>query len=299
LTAGQGLRYTHRVAEFLERGSFLCTLCAFFFRSRIGYYLSCMIKRSFVDQMGTTLVPEFPPQRIISLVPSQTELLADLGLDDRVVGITKFCVHPHTWFTTKPHVGGTKNFDLEAIDRLQPDLIVGNKEENYREGIETLQQRYPVWMSDISDLADALAMIRDIGRLTDTSAKASRLAGDIEHAFSQLHRHDSQSVLYLIWRKPWMAAGTNTFIDSQMRHIGFHNCVAASRYPTLLPEEINDLKPDLIFLSSEPYPFREKHIGELQALCPLSKIVLVDGETFSWYGSRLLQAAAYFNTLAF
>lgn len=258
-----------------------------------------MSKRSFVDQMGTSLSLEFPPQRIISLVPSQTELLADLGLAHRVVGITKFCIHPHTWFTAKPHVGGTKNFNLEAIDRLKPDLIVGNKEENYREGIETLQKHYPVWMSDILDLTDALAMIQALGDITDTATRADRLAIDIEDAFSQLRRQPARSALYLIWRKPWMAAGRNTFIDNQLQHIGFQNSITESRYPTLLPEEIAGLRPDLIFLSSEPYPFREKHAGELQALCPESKIMLVDGEMFSWYGSRLLQAPAYFNALTF
>jgi len=258
-----------------------------------------MSKRSFVDQMGAPVALEFPPQRIISLVPSQTELLADLALADRVVGITKFCIHPHTWFNTKPHVGGTKNFDLQVINRLQPDLIIGNKEENYRDGIETLQQHFPVWMSDIHDLAGALAMIRAVGEVTDTSIQAGRMAADIETAFSQVRRHASRSVLYLIWRKPWMAAGADTFIDSQLRYLGFHNCVTAGRYPTLLPEEVRDLKPDLVFLSSEPYPFKEKHIAELQALCPAAKVVLVDGEMFSWYGSRLLQAPAYFNALSF
>ena len=258
-----------------------------------------MSKRSFVDQMGTSIAPEFPPQRIISLVPSQTELLADLGLSARVVGITKFCIHPHTWLATKPLIGGTKHFDLEVIDRLQPDLIIGNKEENYREGIEILKKRYPVWMSDISDLAGALAMIRAVGDLTDTSPRAGLLAGDIERAFAQLRRHAARSVLYLIWRKPWMAAGADTFIDSQLRRLGLRNTVATSRYPVLSPEEVSALKPDLIFLSSEPYPFREKHIAELQALCPAAQVVLVDGEMFSWYGSRLLQAPAYFNALTF
>jgi ABC-type Fe3+-hydroxamate transport system substrate-binding protein len=257
-----------------------------------------MSKRSFVDQMGTFVALDFPPQRIISLVPSQTELLADLGLGDRVVGITKFCVHPHNWHTTKPYVGGTKQFNVDAIARLKPDLIIGNKEENYREGIETLRQHFPVWMSDIYDLTGALAMIRAIGEVTDTSIRASQLAGDIEAAFLRVRRRPARSVLYLIWRKPWMAVGADTFIDGQLRYLGFDNGVKASRYPELLPEDLLKLHPDLIFLSSEPYPFQEKHIAELQALCPASQIMLVDGEMFSWYGSRLLQAPAYFNALA-
>jgi ABC-type Fe3+-hydroxamate transport system substrate-binding protein len=256
-----------------------------------------MSKRSFVDQMGTSVALEFPPQRIISLVPSQTELLADLGLSDRVVGITKFCIHPSPWLDTKTLIGGTKQFNLDVIDALQPDLIVGNKEENYREGIEALQERYPVWMSDILDLDAALAMIQSIGVITATVDPANRITRDIARAYATLNRQAQLSVLYLIWRKPWMAAGTHTFIDSQIRTIGFENIVTQNRYPALSPEEIFDLKPDLIFLSSEPYPFKEKHIAELQALCPGARVVLVDGEMFSWYGSRLLQAPAYFNSL--
>jgi ABC-type Fe3+-hydroxamate transport system substrate-binding protein len=257
-----------------------------------------MIKRSFVDQMGNSVALEFPPQRIISLVPSQTELLADLGLGHRVVGITKFCIHPAPWLASKAVVGGTKQFNLEVISALQPDLILGNKEENYQEGIEALQQSYPVWMSDIADLPGALTMIRAVGEITDASTAANNLANNIENAFRAFRRRAAPlSVLYLIWRKPWMAAGKLTFIDSQLQAMGLENAVSQSRYPTLLPEEICDLKPDLIFLSSEPYPFKEKHIAELQDLNPAAKVLLIDGEMFSWYGSRLLQAPAYLNGL--
>lgn len=256
-----------------------------------------MSKRSFTDQMGTSVALDFPPQRIISLVPSQTELLADLGLGDRVVGITKFCIHPASWLATKTVVGGTKQFNLEAIDSLQPDLVLGNKEENYREGIEILRQRYPVWVSDVADLAGALSMIRAIGELTGADIAADRMAGDIGKAFSQLRPHAPRSVLYLIWRKPWMAAGRGTFIHNLLEQAGFKNVVETSRYPALLPEEICDLSPDLIFLSSEPFPFQQKHSGELKALCPGAQTLLVDGEMFSWFGSRLLQAPAYFNSI--
>jgi ABC-type Fe3+-hydroxamate transport system substrate-binding protein len=154
-------------------------------------------------------------------------------------------------------------------------------------------------MSDIQNLTQALAMIRTLGEITDTASRANHLAGDIDNAFLQLRRQAARSILYLIWRKPWMAAGGHTFIDSQLRQIGLHNSVTSSRYPTLLSEEIEAMKPDLIFLSSEPYPFSTKHIDELQTLCPASRVVLVDGEMFSWYGSRLLQAPAYFNGLTF
>jgi ABC-type Fe3+-hydroxamate transport system substrate-binding protein len=250
-----------------------------------------------VDQMGNSVMVSVPPKRIISLVPSQTELLADLGLVDEVVGITKFCVHPQTW-KQKPHVGGTKLFNYGHIDQLAPDLIIGNKEENYREGIEELQKKYPVWMSDIETLSDATEMIRSIGVLTDRSLRAQEIANGIEERFTHVKQVSSMKTLYLIWKKPWMAAGKNTFIDCMLSRLGLINAVERSRYPELGEQEIKQIDPDLILLSSEPYPFKEHHSKELKALCPNAKIVLVDGEMFSWYGSRLLKAPAYFETLS-
>lgn len=248
--------------------------------------------------MGAIVQVPFPPRRIISLVPSQTELLADLGLADSVVGITKFCIHPASWRHTKTIVGGTKNFRFDVIDSLSPDLIIGNKEENYEAGINALRERYPVWMSDIVSLADALTMIRAVGMLTAREARGSQLAGRVEAAFGSLQRFKGQRVLYLIWRNPWMAAGKDTFIDTMLGLLGLQNAVTESRYPVLTPEALQALAPDYVFLSSEPYPFRIQHADELRAMLPLAGIQLVDGEMFSWYGSRLLQAPAYFNTLA-
>jgi len=253
---------------------------------------------SHTDQRGNTISLPFPPKRIVSLVPSQTELLADLGLENEVAGITKFCIHPPAWRRVKAIVGGTKQFDLEAIDRLRPDLIIGNKEENYKEGIEALEKQYPVWVSDIVTFNDALQMIRGVGEITGRTVAASDIIQRIVDGFTRIEKHKGQTVLYLIWKKPWMAAGAGTFIHEMLTTVGLTNAMAhQQRYPEMADEHIQALKPDLIFLSSEPYPFREKHMAELQALCPASKILLVDGEMFSWYGSRLLQAPAYFNAL--
>jgi ABC-type Fe3+-hydroxamate transport system substrate-binding protein len=257
-----------------------------------------MATRSFSDQLGNITSLTSPPQRIISLVPSQTELLADLGLDDNVVGITKFCVHPLEWRKRKNIVGGTKNFHFDTIDRLQPDLIIGNKEENYKEGIERLRERYPVWMSDIFTLQDALFMIETIGLMTETEGSAKRISDDITSKFESIKKYDGQSVLYLIWRQPWMAAGKNTFIDSMLTTIGLTNVIASyDRYPTMTSEQITSLAPQYIFLSSEPYPFKHQHTQELQKISPASRNFLVDGEMFSWYGSRLRKAPDYFRTL--
>lgn len=241
-------------------------------------------------------IPE-QAQRIVSLVPSQTELLYDLGLDHEVVGITKFCVHPADWRKRKTSIGGTKQFDIEAIHKLKPDLIIGNKEENYKEGIETLMRDYPVWMSDIYKLDDAFTMIEQIGMLTHKQERAGQLVQEIQEQFSTLRTFNGQQVLYLIWRKPWMAAGQNTFINNILSMSGLINCVAGVRYPALTASAIAELNPDFVFLSSEPYPFKEKHTDELQRIFPNANIVLVDGEMFSWYGSRLLQFPAYLRSL--
>ncbi|HEY3402835.1 MAG TPA: helical backbone metal receptor [Ohtaekwangia sp.] len=253
----------------------------------------------FCDQMGYSLSFVHPPKRIISLVPSQTELLAELGLSTEVVGITKFCIHPRSWFTTKPKIGGTKQFDFNAIKNLNPDLIIGNKEENYKEGIEDLRKNYSVWMSDIQNLDDATQMIHSLAAIADKSSAGENIISIIQERFVRIKVRPPQTVLYLIWRKPWMAAGTGTFINDMLCRLNLRNVISAGRYPELSDEQISSLKPDLIFLSSEPYPFKADHKTELRQISPESNITLVDGEMFSWYGSRLMHAPAYFNSLQF
>lgn len=271
-----------------------------------------------IDQMGRLVVLPNSPQRIVSLVPSQTELLFDLGLGDRVVGITKFCIHPVEWFKTKTRVGGTKDVKLDIIRQLQPDLIIGNKEENKQEDIEQLMQHYPVWMSDIKTLEDAIQMIASVGQITNTENRAGEIIAEIKLGFEKLIPIvGNPTVLYLIW-KPYMAAGVDTFINEMLTCMGFKNVLnappilrqaqydgrdvtlsvaEASRYPEITNQQITQLQPDYILLSSEPFPFKEKHIAELQVLSPKSNILLVDGEMFSWYGSRLKYAPAYFKQL--
>ena len=254
-----------------------------------------------VDQMGRSVVVLIYPKRIISLVPSQTELLYTLGLDKSVVGITKFCVHPKKWFQNKTRIGGTKNINFDLIHLLQPDLIIGNKEENSRQDIEVLSQRYPVWMSDIFNLDDALQMIENIGSLTKTEIKSKEIINQITNAFAHLKPSNEikQKVLYLIWKNPFIAAGRNTFINEMLEEAGFENYIQEqdSRYPEVDLNKLNKNKPDLIFLSSEPYPFKESHLRDFHQQIPTSLAILVDGEMFSWYGSRLVKAPQYFNNL--
>ncbi|MFM8914232.1 MAG: helical backbone metal receptor, partial [Flammeovirgaceae bacterium] len=242
--------------------------------------------KSFTDQLNRIIQVSYPPRRIVSLVPSQTELLFDLGLHDAVVGVTKFCVHPAEKVKSITKVGGTKNFRLDVIRRLRPDLIIGNKEENYQQGIEALEQEFAVWMSDISSLKDAYQMIAAVGQLTDTENAAQQLLDNIQKSYSTFQKIEKRKVLYLIWKSPWMAAGKDTFIDSMLTEIGLQNVLVDARYPQLTLSQIQELQPELIFLSSEPFPFKEQHVNELRAALPTCIIQLVDGEMFSWYGSR-------------
>lgn len=259
-----------------------------------------MSSRQFIDQMGRVISISFPPQRIISLVPSQTELLFDLGLDKEVVGITKFCIHPEEQFKTKSKIGGTKKLNLKRIRELKPDVIIGNKEENERGQMEELMKEFPVWMSDINVLEDAIGMINGIGSLTGKSQQAELLTYKILEGFKSLSlsAKRKQTVAYFIWKDPYMVAGRDTFINDILIKAGYDNFTDLNRYPELCSDEIRNLKPDIVFLSSEPYPFKDVHVEEIKIICPTAKVIVVDGEIFSWYGSRLIHTPAYLQTLA-
>lgn len=255
---------------------------------------------SFTDQTGRTITLDKTPQRIISLVPSQTELLYDLGLNEEVIGITKFCVHPKEWFKSKTRVGGTKQLKMGIIHQLKPDLIIANKEENVKEQVEELANHYPVWISEVNNLEDAYEMIYSIGVIVKKTVSAQRLLSTIGYEFSQLSASGYRpGTAYLIWEKPYMTVGGDTFIHSMMQAAGFKNIFAdRNRYPEITIDDLVVANCQLLLLSSEPFPFKQKHVDELQLLLPNTKIVLVDGEMFSWYGSRLLKAPGYFKKLS-
>jgi len=234
-------------------------------------------------------------------VPSQTELLCALGAQERLAGITKFCIHPDEAYKSIPHIGGTKNVNIEKLAAVKPDLIIGNKEENTQAEIEALSVFYPVWMSDIHTLEEALTMIVSVGTLVQADEKAHQLVEDIRSGFNRQNTslpNRTPSALYLIWREPWMAAGDDTFIHDMLKYCGYKNVLNTPRYPTLTNDDIQSLNPDVVLLSSEPYPFGDKHIAEIKELLPNAKVMLVDGEMFSWYGSRLQFAPAYFKSLS-
>jgi ABC-type Fe3+-hydroxamate transport system substrate-binding protein len=254
---------------------------------------------SYIDQLGRKIEINKTPQRIISLVPSQTELLFDLALDQEVIGITKFCIHPKQWFKTKTRVGGTKQLRLEKIKELQPDLIIANKEENVQQQIEELAKDFPVWVSDVNNLSDSLEMIELIGRIVNKQLKAKEITDQIEGSFAQLQTTNVKlQTCYLIWKDPYMTVGGNTFINDVLSHAGFQNLFQnQTRYPEVTIAQLQTVNCQLLLLSSEPFPFKQMHAEELQSLLPNTKIILVDGEMFSWYGSRLLKAPSYFQQL--
>ncbi len=250
----------------------------------------------FTDQIGHVISLSKQPQRIISIVPSQTELLFDFELENEVIGITKFCIHPKKWFDTKERIGGTKTLNIEKIRSLKPDLIIANKEENTKEQIELLQSEFNVWTSDIHNLDTAIDMIDQLGVLTNCIPKAQQLIHGIFESQGEI-KSNSKSVLYSIWHEPFMVAGSDTFISDMLSAAGFENVVTKGRYPELSAQKVKELQPDFIFLSSEPFPFKEKQRLDYQKQFPDSKVVLVDGELFSWYGSRLLKSFDYFREL--
>jgi len=286
---------------------------------------------SVTDQLNNFITISSPPERIISLVPSQTELLYDLGLNEEVIAITKFCIHPKEWFRSKQRIGGTKTANIDLVKELKPDLIIASKEENVKEQIEQLRHIAPVFVSDINTLEKASEMIKSIGKLVNKQNTANELIIRIEEAFNGLTpAKQPLQTAYFIWKNPYMAAGGDTFINDMLNRCGFANIFqGVNRYPEVSVEKssishfqqsINNCisSPDsyynnsdpstvithpstalcqLLLLSSEPYPFKQKHIDELQSLLPNCKILLVDGEMFSWYGSRLLNAAEYFKNL--
>jgi ABC-type Fe3+-hydroxamate transport system substrate-binding protein len=253
----------------------------------------------YIDQMGYSIQLTKIPQRIVSLVPSQTELLFDLGLDNRIIGITNFCVHPKEKLENFPRIGGNKRFLFDKIAQLQPDLIIGNKEVNYLEGIEKLRQHYPVWLSDVKTLEDTYHLISELANMFMCQEKGQLLIQKIQNEFAQLPEVNlPSSVAYFVWRKPWMVAGKDTFIDYMLKKAGFRNAFSDfCEYPKITLEQLKAANPQILLLTSEPFPFKDKHIDELKSILPESKPLSVDGQLFSWFGSRIQYSPKYFQDL--
>lgn len=262
---------------------------------------------TFTDQLGTTHAFAVTPKRIVSLVPSQTELLYDLGLEESIVGITKFCVHPFHFKATKKIIGGTKKVHFEKIRLLKPDVIIANKEENTIEIVEELSKICPVWVTDIITLEDNLKMIEDFGQLFNKRTEAQKWIDKINFAHTDflnfIQNKPVNKVAYFIWANPYMVAAGETFINELLKVNKFENIYDnnpkyAGRYPEVVIQKIRiQGDPDLVLLSSEPFPFTDEHAFELGRFTHHAKTVFVDGEMFSWYGSRLVKAFNYFKIL--
>lgn len=242
--------------------------------------------------LGPKLDHSHVPKRIVSLVPSLTETLIDLGLGERLVGRTRFCIHPTEAVRRIERIGGTKDFSVERILKLKPDLIIGSQEENHKEGIEALQAHLPVWMSTIDSVDSALEHISQLGEVTGTAEKAHQMTQAIDKAWTDIPRFpSSKRVAYFIWKNPWMIAGKGTYIDSVLERLGCTNASSMERYPEIRIEQFITDPPDLFLFSSEPFPFKKEHWSAWRAAFPKAHFRLVNGENFSWYGSRMLEAA--------
>lgn len=251
------------------------------------------------DQTGVHLALKEPALRIVSLVPSITELLSELELDNEVKGITRFCIHPGHWKYCKTRIGGTKKIKHDMIENLQPDLILANKEENTKEDVEKLREKFPVYTSDVKNLTDAIEMIQHTGLLTGREKQSHELIFSIRNRFERLRKIISgipeKKALYLLWQNPYMSTGGDTFIHHIMQSAGFKNAFCHfTRYPELTEQQIKESGAEIVLLSSEPFPFNEKHVTKLKNILPGAKVILVDGTFFSWYGSRLAKAPDFF-----
>ena len=254
------------------------------------------------DQLNRIIPIHSLPKRIVSLVPSQTELLCDLGLEPFIVGVTKFCVHPHHIKTKATVVGGTKQVHFDKIKALNPDIILCNQEENTLEMVQELEKIAPVHVSVIYSIEDCLELIDMYGTLFSIETKANSIITELKEKRTDFLKfikgQAKQRVAYFIWKQPWMVAANHTFIDALLQLNNLENCYKnLERYPEIELTEDGNTNVDLVLLSSEPYPFKERHVQTLQSFFPKSKVRLVDGEMFSWYGYRLVNAFDYFKML--
>ncbi|MEN8137903.1 MAG: helical backbone metal receptor [Bacteroidota bacterium] len=255
------------------------------------------MERFVIDHLGRQLNVNYPPKRIISTVPSQTELLADLGLEKEVVGITRFCTYPEDWKKSKEIIGGTKRLDFNKISDLAPDLIIGNKEENVKPQVEKIAEKFPFWISDVQSFEDNQKLIRDVGELCAKNTEAEVLCSRIDEVCSRVKdvQKTPKRIAYFVWRNPFMVAGNNTYINSLLNKLGFINVFEnyEGRYPTITFKDLENENPDEIFLSSIPFPFNSIHAQEFEMHFSDMKIRFVDGEVFSYFGSRIAKSEEY------
>jgi iron complex transport system substrate-binding protein len=247
------------------------------------------------DHLGRKIAFSHPPKRIISLVPAITETMYHLGLEDIIIGRTRFCIFPKDKVQRAINIGGTKDIKLDRIHDLKPELIIAEKEENTKEIVETLEQHYPVFVFEVQNIRDVYRMINDLGSITNRKEESIQMIKDIKNKLDNLPNANGKRAAYVIWKKPYMVVGKDTYIQSTLEKMGFINPFTSfnGRYPVITEEDFQKANLDYIFLATEPYPFKEKHLEEFQTLVSDAKPMIIDGEMF-WYGAKMIQAADYF-----
>lgn len=258
------------------------------------------MSRVFSDARGREHeIPE-PPRRVVSLVPSLTETLFALGLGGCVVGVTEYCVHPADRVRDLPQVGGTKNPSLERILELEPDLVLANREENRRRDVERLEAGgVPVFVTYARSVREGSDEIGLLGRIGDRVDAAREIQAGIEAAGERARsraREPAPGVAALIWKKPYMAVGGDTFADDLITQCGGRNVFrdAGRRYPRVEDADLVAARPGVVLLPTEPYAFGPRDRDDLLALdlpaAQEQRVHVIEGELLSWYGPRIARA---------
>ena len=251
--------------------------------------------KTFVDALQREVTISYPPKRIISLCPAITETLYYLQLGDKVVGRTRFCIHPQPEVEKAVNVGGTKDMKFDRIQDLSPDLIIAEKEENTKEMVELLEKHFPVYVFEIQSITNAVRMITDLGLMTDRENEARVINQKIINNFQAIKQMKHLRVAYVIWQNPYMVVGKLTYINSLLAYMGFTNPFSSfeARYPEVTIDDLRNANLDYLFLATEPFPFNENHLAEFKELLPNTTPIIVDGEMF-WYVARIVEASSYF-----
>lgn len=249
-----------------------------------------------VDCLGREITLPKNISRIVSLVPSISELIYDLNVEDKLVGVTKFCVHPKYFQIEKTVIGGVQDFDIEKIKELNPDVVFASKDENFEDEIAELEKFVPVYVTDVKNINEAKQMISNFGDLLNRRNEATKILMKIDLQLSDLSKITDdllyRSGAYLVWNEPWVAAGKETFVDSMLKLIKVDNVFSNlnERYPMVTGANIHLGNPDIVMLPTEPFKFEDQQAMEISAHTHDAATFFVDGEVFAWYGSRLVKS---------
>ena len=251
----------------------------------------------FFDDLGKTIFINKIPKRIVSLCPSITETLCELGLSDKIIACTDYCIHPIDKVKNINKIGGPKNFSEEKILKLSPDIIFAVKEENDANKIINISKKITTYVFDINSIKEGIELIKALGNIFEIQNIANVFIEKILEGYKNLPKVNSNiQCLYLVWKNPYIAVGSGSFIDSVLNKLNLRNCLRNSekKYPKI---NLNNFENnfDLIILPSEPYRFSNKDIEELENVFPEKVIIKVDGEMFSWYGTHQLKSISYFD----